>query len=414
MRLFLLFLLVGILFFPIYKAIKDKTLFYQLPCLISITTLAFILPTLVVHVSDYSYVNDQEYILYISNAILCILGSYLGYTYNPNINLDYNRVYSLNGLLLGVAPFMMVGFFISYFLIDPTTIGEELGGSYAILIYFGRLIRPAAIIVFSVWLFSKNKIALLLFILYLIVSLQFIIIAGRRSEVFTLAITILLPLFFVKNFIPSKRLGILLTCLGVMVFLILPLIREYTKQGQFSEIKNLSFQTSIESYYEGDKTNEILEAAINMNVVFDYSGYSYGSRFINKFVNQFASGTLFGPEFKEDFKIKTFDLASARDVDLTNSNYKGYLAHSGFADTFYDFGYFSCIVFFFFARLSKILWNKAFFSNDLFYKMFYSYFVSMIFLSVYDSISFIPTTIVLSLIVFYIVFKTSYLGRRVY
>ena len=30
-------------------------------------------------------------------------------------------------------------------------------------------------------------------------------------------------------------------------------------------------------------------------------------------------------------------------------------------------------------------------SNDLMHKMFYSYFVTMIFISVYDSISFIPT-----------------------
>jgi oligosaccharide repeat unit polymerase len=402
MRGLLLILLIVVLLAPFFKAFKDKTRFYQLPVLVSLTTIAFILPTLVVQLNFNYFISDQEYNLYVFNAILCLLASYLGYRKVYHFNLPIKK-YSINKILVSISPFVFIGFFISFFLLDAQEVGTITEGITAIYLYFSRLLRPAAIIVFFVVLITKKKYAIFLFSLYLIVAFEFIIISGRRSEVFTLAITVLLPLFFVKKYIPSKKAGIILSVAGALTFLVLPVVREYTREGNFSEIQNISFGKVIESYYEGEKTNEIVEAAINMNIIYENNGYSYGARFINKFTNQFVSSTIFGADIKKQAKIETYDLESARNINYNNSKYKNYLAHTGFADTFYDFGWFSCIVFFVFARIAKILWVKAYYSNDLMRKMFYSYFVTMIFISVYDSISFIPTNIMLALFVFYIV-----------
>ncbi|MDA8951860.1 oligosaccharide repeat unit polymerase [Flavobacteriaceae bacterium] len=402
MRVLILLLLILVLINPFLKAFKDSTKFYQLPVLVSLTTIAFILPSLIIHVNLSTYISDQEYFLFVLNIILCLSASYLGYNKKYKFNISQN-IYSLNKILIVISPFVFIGFYISFFLIDATQFGTINEGVTVIFIYFSRLLRPSAIIVFFILLIKQKKYALFLFILYLIVAFELIVISGRRSEIFTLGITLLLPLFFVKNYIPSKKISIVLLLIGASAFLILPAVREFTRKGDFNKIKNISFNNVIQSYYLGDKSNEILEAAINMNIVYENNGYSYGARFINKFTNQFVSGTLFGKDFKQSIQIEVFDLESYRNNAYKNSDFKNYLSNTGFVDTFYDFGFFSCIIFYFFATISKKLWIKAYHSSDIMHKMFYSYFVTMIFMSVYDSISFIPTNIILALFVFYVI-----------
>lgn len=403
MRILSLSIFIFLLALPLLRAFRDKTKYYQLPFLISITAIGFILPTLVAESISAKNLSDQEFILYTINACLCLLGGYMGYYYSPSKQSKRKSLYSVNRIVFWTTPFMIIGFLISFFLIDASLLGLINEGVYAIYVYFGRLIRPTAMIAICVWLATKRKYALALFILYLIISAKFIFISGRRSEVYFLLITLLFPLFFITGYTPTKKLGIIGATIGALVFLLMPIVREYTREGNYSDLSSISFTPIITDYYSGDRTNEIIEAAINMNIVYENSGYSFGARFINKFTHQFVSTTIFGSEVKRSAKIETFDLRDFRNKDYYSTNYKSYLAHSGFADTFYDFGWLSCVVFFLFARISKILWISAYHHGDFFTKIFYCYFATLICWSIYDSISFIPTKIILGLIVIYFV-----------
>ena len=407
MRVLLFMILIAVLLFPFFKSLKDKSVFYQFPFLISLTTIGFILPTLIFKLNDNYSLSDTEYNLFVLNMILCLTAGYLGYKKKYSYYKLSNKNYELNSIILAVSPFVFISFYIFIFLIDVKGVGGYTEGYSAIYIYLSRLMRPAAVIVFFIFLISKKKYALFLFILYLIVSLNLIVIAGRRSEVFILAVTILFPLFFVKKFIPSKKLSIIIGSLMLIAFLIMPSIRVHTKKGQFNKIQNISFTSVIQDYYFGQKTNEIVEAAINMKIIQENNGYSYGARWINNFTNQFVSSTLFGRDIKKSTEIKTFDLQLSRNSNYKNSDYKDYLPPTGFGDVFYDFSWFGCIVFFIWGRISKKLWTQAYYSKDIFNKMFYSYFVTMIFLSVYDSLSFVPTNIILGLVTFSIVKKLT-------
>ncbi len=412
MRNLLFIILIILLVIPVVQAYKNNIKYYQLPFIVAIATLGFIVPTLY-SVKDNLILSDQEYFLYLLNAILCLTASYVGYSYKvkkPKLKKNY---YDYRTIILVLTPLTLIGFYISFFLIDASELGLNNSGPIAIFLYFGRFLRPLAVILFFLWLMFKRKYVLLLFSLYLIVSLNFIIISGRRSEVFTLAIIILLPLFFVRNYIPSKKIILLIFAFGISSFFILPAIRGETRQGNFNEISNVSLQSLASAYYSGNKTNEVIEAAVNMRIIYENNGYSYGARFINKFTHQYFSSVLFGENLKKSVTISTFDTKKARDNSVMNSYYKSYLTLTGFADTFYDFGFFSFLVFYFFARLSKYIWVAAYYSNDIMIKMFYSYFVIMIFLSVYDSISFIPTTILQGILIFYLIVKTSKINKYV-
>lgn len=389
-----------LLLFPFFKIKGDKTKYYQLPIVYSLTTFALIIPSLFSELFSRTILTESEYCIFTLNIILCLLASYVGYSFKPKIAIN-NQSYNLNKVLLVVIPFFIIGFYISFFVIKAEVFGSVFGGLFAILIFFARLIRPTAIIIMFIHLIKPRRLTFFLLVIWILVPLRFIIISGRRSEFFLLAITLLLPFFFVKNYIPNRKLLVVGGLVAFSAYFILPLTRVYTKEGNFNAIKDIEVFQSISSYSQGEKTNEVFEAAINMNLVFQNNGYSYGGLYINKFVNQFASSTFFGDGLKESLQVGSFDLESVRnEVASTRGKYRNYLAPTGYVDSFYDFGFLSFIPFFIFARVARRLWTQAFYSKNFYSKVYYVYFVVLMFMSIYDSLSFLPILLVQAAIVF--------------
>lgn len=401
MKFFLFFILIVILIFPFLKDRRDRSKYYQLPIIFSITTFVLIIPSLFTELFADKSLEEIEYNLYVFNIILCLLGSYIGYfKKDVKLNTKIQKKYNINKMLFLIVPFFLVGFYISFFIVKAEEFGSVFGGLFAILIFFGRLIRPSAIIIFFIHLLKPRLITFLLLLIWILVPIRFIIISGRRSEFFLFAITILIPLFFVKNYIPNKKLMLSGAIIGFMAYFILPLTRVYTKQGDFDSIKDINVMEAISAYNKGEKTNEVYEAAINMNLVYQNGEYSYGALYINKFINQFVSSTFFGAGLKESLTIDTFDFETARREVVIKGKYKNYLAPSGYVDSFYDFGFFAFIPFFIFARLAKRFWFTAHNSSDLYSKMFYVYFVVFMFMAIYDSLSFLPILFLQAALVF--------------
>lgn len=88
--------------------------------------------------------------------------------------------------------------------INPFELGGITVGFDVIKITLGRLIRPASIILIFCFLKKKNYWLIFLLLVWLFVTMRFVVISGRRSEVFILLISLLLPLFFVRNVILSN------------------------------------------------------------------------------------------------------------------------------------------------------------------------------------------------------------------
>lgn len=393
-------ILTVLLVLPFLNIKGDKSKYYQLPIIFALTTAALIIPSLFSELISGTTLTEKEYNLYTFNIILCLSSSYMGYRFKPNLTIR-NTKYNINKVFIVVLPFFLIGFFISFFFINAEEFGSVFGGMFAVLLFFARIIRPAAIIILFVHLIKPRKRTLILLFLWILVPLRFIIISGRRSEFFMLAITLLLPLFFIKNYIPNRKIMIIGGVIGFSAFFILPLTRVYTRQGDFSAIKDIDVGEDISSYSKGDKTNEVFEAAINMNIVFENNGYSYGGLYVKKIVNQFASSTLFGSDFKESLQLSTFDLAGARNgVAGTRGKYLNYLAPSGYVDSFHDFGFLAFIPFFVFARIARRVWTQAYYSKNFYSKVFYSYFVVLMFMTIYDSLSFLPVLLLQAAIVF--------------
>lgn len=186
------------------------------------------------------------------------------------------------------------------------------------------------------------------------------------------------------------------------VFIVLPVIREFTKQQEYTKVQNINAIELFDKYFFGNKTNEVAEAAFNVEVIYKENGYNYGASFYNAFVNQFVSSTLFGKDAKKNALIDVASIKELRDhyYNAQLGSYKFYLTPTGYADSFYSFGFLAFLLYGAFGYISRRIYDKAIYSDDIMNKIFYSFYVVMIFNSVYESISHIPVLLVMYLIVY--------------
>ena len=152
------------------------------------------------------------------------------------------------------------------------------------------------------------------------------------------------------------------------------------------------------------------EAAFNVEVIYKENGYNYGASFYNSFVNQFVSSTLFGKDAKKDalIDVTTIKELRGRHYNAQLGSYKFYLTPTGYADSFYSFGFLAFLLYGVFGYISRRIYDKAIYSDDIMNKIFYSFYVIMIFNSVYESISHIPVLLMMYLVVY---LPVKYLSR---
>jgi len=114
----------------------------------------------------------------------------------------------------------------------------------------------------------------------------------------------------------------------------------------------------IVEYLEGERSKRVSGSCSNHASVRKSGEYGYGIGFLNQFVKQFVPRGIVGEGFKNSMLLKEVDLSSLRD-NYAEGVFKFYLAPTGFAQAFFEFGYFGCVFFFLFAKISRHLEVKA-------------------------------------------------------
>jgi len=406
MREISLLLLILSALIPVILAYQDRDRIYQLPFLYSMAVIVYILPTLMGVIGSPTVINDTDYVRYCLFGTLCFWMAMLGYwtTYNkPRLKPKPIYKYDIDRWTRFLY-FIMIAGFVAVALLGGYDVSERYGGAYAVLLYPARCLRPATIMLLILYLLKPSRDKLWFLIISLLFSLKIIVIDGRRSEVFNLFITIAFPLFFIKG-LRAPRSFIAPAIVGaIIVFTFLPAYRNYTLKGDFNSVASLSPTELLASYVAGGSTNEVIEASRNMDAAEISGKYNYGSTAYNVFVYLYASSTFFGKDFKESLLIPAnLDLGKLRDKSAKygGDEYRNYLAPTGFAAVFFEYSYAGCILFFIFGSMTKRYYTNAMLKTDLSSVVFYCFFATFILFSIYDSMLYIPTNIVLYLVVFW-------------
>jgi hypothetical protein len=221
-----------------------------------------------------------------------------------------------------------------------------------------------------------------------------------------LCFTFLLPLFFVKGFIPYKKIYLIIAFVfGICVYILLPIWRShnltYYNSSELGEDAN--YKEALLDNLKGETTNDILQATYTQYALLKTGERNYGAEFYNAIVQQFASKTLFGEGLKQQLYIGKIDYDLIR-KKINNGewgDFKKYLTRTGFVDVFGMFGFLGCFVFFLFARISKRIWYDAIYTDDFMHKVFYSYFAVMfICQAIYTGISWLIVVLIQFLIAY--------------
>jgi hypothetical protein len=396
---------------PIRGVLKDPKKMYELPFIFSMVGLVFIIPIAFAVLDEPQIAPDLGYNIFMINASMCFWAAIIGYNkFRPRINIYKSVNYDHKKMLYGLIPLFIISQAASWYL---STIEVEglWSGLPVYVLFFARFYRPAAIVLMINYLLRPTKLGLILLVIWLIGPLNLIFIAGRRSEVAILALTILVPLFFIKKWTPPKAAIFPAIFVAFFVVTMFPIIRQYTLQGNFDQVSKLNYSELLDDYFQNESTNEFVESTLNLGAVYRSESYSYGTGFYNYFIKQYIPGGILGRDFKNNLMMDPgFNIETIRNNYGDYGDFKFYLAPIGYAQAFYEFGFLSFIVFYFFGRICKKLFINAMYTEDLYYVAIYSAFSILIFYSVYSSLVEIPTFFLFYYILIKIVFKYSRKG----
>jgi len=419
MREFSFILLLISTIIPVIQAYKDRDKIYQLPFLYSMAVMVWILPTLLGVIDNSKLVTDSQYIRYCLFSVLCYWAAIVGYISYGNKRkpkVEIISAYDPDKMSRFLYVIMVISFG-ALIAMGGYDAESRNGGTYAILLYPARCLRPATIMLLTLYLLKPTKDKLFFLVISILFSLKLIIIDGRRSEVFNLIITLVFPLYFIRNIKVRKGLILPAVFVGIFVITFLPAYRNYTLKGNFNSLLTISPTALMASYVAGDNRNEVVDAARNVEVA-DLSGnFNWGVTTYNVFVYQFASSNVFGQKFKESLMLPyNLDLKTLRDkhAKYDGDEYRNYLSPTGFAAVFFEFGYFGFIFFFIFAAITKRYYLKAIRKDNVSAVMFYCFFSTFILFSVYDSMFFIPTNIIMYLLVYGGARRYSRINKKFY
>ncbi|WP_150122709.1 hypothetical protein [Rhodopirellula islandica] len=366
---------------------------FQLPFLTSATVAALILPTLAANVTTSLYMSDAEYLRFVCFMLVCLALARLGYALVVHVPRSPGKCEPrFPGQLLGVSlvPPMCLAL-LAQSQINPTEYGDIRGGSFAIFLFVARLLRPVQVLAFCGYALTKSRNCLLVFAICLSVTAPFILVSGRRSDTLFLPLSVLAPLWALNGVVVSRKQVILGVFFVVAVFFLLPVMRESTKNFSFEELYSISYSEELSRAIEGDRTNEVIEVAKDMDAVARTGEYSYGVRFINKFTFQYVSSTIFGQAVKDAFTLPEPNMGEVRNrasnSQLAYSESKNYLVRFGFGQAFLAFGWLGALYFFVFGIACGKFYNYCFIGNDPRRRMLYCVLLLFIPFSVYDSIS---------------------------
>lgn len=233
---------------------------------------------------------------------------------------------------------------VSHLAVNPAEYGLVHGGSFAIALFLVRLLRPLLIVSLFQWMQGASKSHLISLVYIVMITLPFVVVSGRRSDIF------FLPIAFAVVAVTSGKLRIprfsiiLFILLAAFLFNLLPLIRDSSSEAQ---LKKYGSYTWVDALYNkatlSSSDSEAAYAAIQFRISSDSGLLDWFAPFFNQFSTQFVSSTIFGEDVKSFFMlpVHSFDDRCAMSQFCSSYSISNFwwMAPSGFLEVYQMISY---------------------------------------------------------------------------
>lgn len=381
-----------ICFLILFEGIKDTRKIYQFPFFMSAAFASFISP------QAYALVYNRDYIYNLpSSAItrtlfmccLCVSMCWIGYQVpvkKNSTNIFFNCTSSLDNhkyitilntayVALGIAFWLLL-----FSLPDGNKLSGQSTGIFTIYIFFARLFANTGLCLAIVQTFKKP--GFLRFSILLAAStmpLYRAIFFGRRTGLVGIILFFLISLYIYKSFIPPRSVIVFALTIG---FILIPFIGEQRGllSNKWNNLEEINPTHGIEKIIEGKSTLELRNAAFLIDYVAKENKHGWGTLYWNNTIFRFVPAQLLGRQFKESLYINKVDYDTYIKSDYSYSRQTGSTV-TGAADSFTQFDYFGCLLYFGMAFLFKTIWHSV-----IYYKSFIATILYML-ICVYGMVS---------------------------
>lgn len=364
--------------FGIFWALPDRRRFFEFPFLISLATTVFLTPQIFFVVDNESMVPTDAFYMSMFHGMNCILLAYAGYFSYRRTPWTKVVTYDVNKIFLAGACIVFVGY-IGYILMDIFIYKEFLGayrheegfyslnfrGAIVYLIYVARLTVPGLLICMIAIFVRPKPIYIAFVVVALFYPMMDILFAGRRFMLVMMTAIVAFPLYYVRKYVPPAWT---IAAGSLFILAAVILLPEYRKEAGldvgWKAVTGVNVPKALEDYIYGDRQLEMPYQMLSIGAIFQTSGYGYGIDFYNSIVKQFVPRGLVGDKFKENFYLPGAQPEEDQEKIYGVSG-AYYLAESGIIDSFWEFGFFGCILFFITGRFWAWLYDRSVHSRDL-------------------------------------------------
>ncbi|MEO9130268.1 MAG: hypothetical protein ABI240_03565, partial [Sphingomonas sp.] len=220
------------------------------------------------------------------------------------------------------------------------------GGWTGIIIVYAMLslcLVFAAALSFLIFLRTKSKPALILFIIATAIYLPILLVSVRREYIFNFGVIILGGLFLVKRFVPPRALLLAFCLIGGFIVNRAGDLRGYVHDNDSSLIGALTSAEVLTGGYggmSGTKAAEVTGAVTDIAIASELGEYHPFVGIYNGMVSRYFPAFIFGRDAKNALSI---DAEEAN--PLSNRAQSNGATRTGFSDTFTDFWYFGVLAF---------------------------------------------------------------------
>lgn len=278
-----------------------------------------------------------------------------------------------------------------------------------VIVYFSRITRICFILFLIRYGSRKDIFSGTGLFVYFWLACLVIFILGRRSEV----VYVVIILLSYRRYILQKRTSIsrygLILVFSVPLVLLLPIVRLHTSQFNFSALSNDEINKELAISLTSNESSEVYNVVLDLNAAIESNiKFNYGYSFINYFAHQFVSSAIFGESIKEWFVIDFNSQRAKARNNYGKGPYLPYLTHTIVLDVYWAFGSLGIIVLVICSWLFNSIETVLLRVKDRDLGLFWLMFLPTVYFSlVYDSLTRIPTLLVLPYVFIYVMPKVK-------
>lgn len=359
-------------------ALRDRRRIFEFPSLVALCTLIYLMPQAVVAVmADERLVPTDACCLTLFHGTNCLFLAYMGYFQYKTplqarkVRLDSSRLFMAGSFwtIIGVASYialdmLVYGGFLQAYSLKSGRYTVEFTGIFVQLTFISRLVLPGMMIVFIATLARVTIPRIIMLLAGLMYPMLDVLVGGRRYMLAMVVGSFVFPLVYVRRMFPPRWMVITGVAIMGAATVIMPAVRyDIGLDKGFGAVFKLDLQHAFEEHYRADKV-ELPYHMLAVAAVMELNWYGYGVDFYNALIKQYIPRSLVGDSFKSQYFLPGTNPEQAM-LEVYGTAGRTYLAEGGIVDSFFQFSFAGCILFFFAGRTFRHIWDRAMRDRDL-------------------------------------------------